>query len=509
MANAYELIVSSGSDTGTIHRLPGGTVTIGRSRGNDIVIENDPLVSRQHLELTVGGDVVMARDLESSQGTFLNETRIRGAVSLSDGDILQVGDEQFKFVVKDGEAPQPAPASRPAPDTTFSGSMTNVGDGEEGGDETRYMAPAGPGADEDDDEDHTQVFDEGATRMLSPDELQGLQPGGTKTGPNRKVVVSFVVIALVLAVGGFFLTGGGGDATDERTSDRIPYEDEQYGFSIQYPVTWTKGALQSGLARLFYKDPETGKAVARIDLYGDENTAYRLTGLTTGFRDYIFTLQARHKSFQLLSSKAMESADVNFVYYQFNTAGLRGKALYILDDTRRVVIECISPSAAYDDFTELFTTVFQSMKLKRQQRYIDFPAADEATRALALQNKGLITTRAEERVKLAESFMEQRRVRPENLFRAMDAYKDALQISSALVERAPVYAKAAEGLIRSQDLFREAMLEQKFLITQAMKRGDREQAYWEAQRMMQMVPDRSHPQHYDAVKRVQKLKPSR
>ncbi|MDA0321700.1 MAG: hypothetical protein O2923_03150 [Verrucomicrobia bacterium] len=40
-----------------------------------------------------------------------------------------------------------------------------------------------------------------------------------------------------------------------------------------------------------------------------------------------------------------------------------------------------------------------------------------------------------------------------------------------------------------------------------MKRGDREQAYWEAQRLMQMVPDRTHPLYYDAQRRVAKLKP--
>ncbi|MDA0322183.1 MAG: FHA domain-containing protein [Verrucomicrobia bacterium] len=511
MSNAYELIVVSGSGVGSVHRLPGGTVKIGRSRGNDIVVENDPLVSRQHVELSVGDDVVMAKDLESSQGTLLNEARIRGAVSLSDGDIVQVGDVHFKFIVKQGEVTLPAADRGPAagPDTTFSGSDTNVG-GEEGGDETRYMAPAAPRAnDEDDDGDHTQVFEEGATRMLRPDELHGLVPGGTKTGANRKVLLGFVALTVILILGGLFVASRSEDSMAAATGDRIPFEDEQFGFSFLHPVTWKKGSLDDGLARLLYEDPETGKAVARIDLYGDENTAHRLTGLTTGFRDYVVVLQNRHKSFQLTSSKVVESGDVTFNFYQFNVEGLRGKGMYVLNDASRIVVECMSPSSAFADFTALFTKVFQSFEFRGSQRYIDFPAADEATRALALQNKEQITERADERVALAESFMEQRRVRPENLFRAIEAYKAALQYSSALVEKPPVYAKAAEGLIKAQDLFRDAVRVQKFQITQAVKRGDREQAYWEAQRLMQMVPDRSHPLYYDAQRRVAKLKPKR
>lgn len=512
MANAFELIVVEGSGAGTVYPLHLGTLTVGRSRTNDIVVENDPLTSRQHLELTVSEDVVMIKDLDSSQGTYLNGSRVRGAVSLSEDDLVQVGDCQMKFVVKEGEAPAAAPAAAPAPaapaapDTTFSGSMTNMG-GEEGGDETRYMAPAGPAGDDDEDEDHTQMFEDGATRMLSQDELQGLQPGGTQAGGNRKVVLGLVALIVILLVGGWYVSTLGGDSMAAATSDRIPFEDEQFGFSIQYPVTWKKAALEGGLSRLFYKDPETGKSVARIDLYGDQNTAHRLTGLTTGFREYTIELQNRHKGLHITSSKAIESRDVNSVFYQFNADGVRGKGIYVLNDTSRIVIECTSPSSAYSKFTDLYNRVFQSLKLKTTQRFIDFPAADEATRALALQNKKLITDRAKERLALAESFMEQHRVRPENLFRAMEAYKAALQSASALVEQPAVYADAAEGLIKAQDMFRDAVLMQKFLVTQAVKRGDREQAYWEAQKMMQMIPDRTHPLYYEAAKRVEKLEP--
>ena len=103
MAGAkFELIYTTGDSAGESIELDagGGETCIGRSRTNDVVL-NDPLVSRQHLRLEVRGDTVMVHDLGSSHGTFLNDKRIRGSVSLNPGDILQVGETKFSFSAPD------------------------------------------------------------------------------------------------------------------------------------------------------------------------------------------------------------------------------------------------------------------------------------------------------------------------------------------------------------------------------------------------------------------------
>lgn len=63
---------------------------IGRSPSCDIVI-NDQSVSRSHAELVIEGSTVYVRDLGSSNGTFINGSRIEGTHYLSGFDILKVG----------------------------------------------------------------------------------------------------------------------------------------------------------------------------------------------------------------------------------------------------------------------------------------------------------------------------------------------------------------------------------------------------------------------------------
>lgn len=70
--------------------LPGGVRTIGRSSRADFVVDA-ALVSRIHCRLTALPDGELeVRDLDSTNGTFVNGQRI-GIVRLASGDRLQVG----------------------------------------------------------------------------------------------------------------------------------------------------------------------------------------------------------------------------------------------------------------------------------------------------------------------------------------------------------------------------------------------------------------------------------
>ncbi|MBB6628745.1 FHA domain-containing protein [Nocardioides sp. KIGAM211] len=76
-----------------VRRPAGRVLTIGRTRSNDVVLD-DPLVSRQHATLEPGAPAVL-RDLESFNGTFVNGHRIDGAVPLAVGDEVIVGHQAF------------------------------------------------------------------------------------------------------------------------------------------------------------------------------------------------------------------------------------------------------------------------------------------------------------------------------------------------------------------------------------------------------------------------------
>ena len=74
----------------TTFRLPPGAVkTVGRAPRADFIVDA-ALVSRLHCRLTAGDDNLEVVDLSSTNGTFVNDKRVKKA-HLSDGDRLRVG----------------------------------------------------------------------------------------------------------------------------------------------------------------------------------------------------------------------------------------------------------------------------------------------------------------------------------------------------------------------------------------------------------------------------------
>lgn len=71
-------------------RIPrGGIRTIGRAPRADVILDV-PLVSRLHCRLEAGREAIAVLDLDSTNGTFVNDKRVdRG--SLKAGDRLRVG----------------------------------------------------------------------------------------------------------------------------------------------------------------------------------------------------------------------------------------------------------------------------------------------------------------------------------------------------------------------------------------------------------------------------------
>jgi len=82
--------------------LPGGIRTVGRATGADFIVDA-ALVSRVHCRLTALDDGGLeVRDLESTNGTFVNGQRIDTA-RLAHGDLLQVGRVEMMVTRDPGE----------------------------------------------------------------------------------------------------------------------------------------------------------------------------------------------------------------------------------------------------------------------------------------------------------------------------------------------------------------------------------------------------------------------
>jgi pSer/pThr/pTyr-binding forkhead associated (FHA) protein len=102
------LKVTSGKHAGQKLRVPAPKFLIGR--GDDCQLRpNSDLISRHHCVLFVGTAGAIVRDLNSRNGTFVNDERISGDRPLAHGDRLSVGQLTFEVRIK-VDAPAPPKA---------------------------------------------------------------------------------------------------------------------------------------------------------------------------------------------------------------------------------------------------------------------------------------------------------------------------------------------------------------------------------------------------------------
>ena len=96
MAGPFVVQIERGIGTGTRFTL-GPTATIGRQQGLEITVQ-DTQASRQHARLEVREERVLLTDLGAANGTFVNNERIAGQVSLLPGDTIQVGETILRLL---------------------------------------------------------------------------------------------------------------------------------------------------------------------------------------------------------------------------------------------------------------------------------------------------------------------------------------------------------------------------------------------------------------------------
>ena len=99
MARTLILTFMSGSRDGEVVQLESAglppSVSIGREAPCEVVISDDPDLSRRHARIFWNGSAWMLEDLKSSNGTFIGEfqaaRRLSGPTEIKDGHIFRVG----------------------------------------------------------------------------------------------------------------------------------------------------------------------------------------------------------------------------------------------------------------------------------------------------------------------------------------------------------------------------------------------------------------------------------
>jgi pSer/pThr/pTyr-binding forkhead associated (FHA) protein len=91
------LVVMSGADAGTDHRITSRSLTIGRDESCDVTVAHDT-ISRLHARIEYRDKQFVFTDAGSSNGSACNGERVTRAV-LEDGDVLQVGEVRLLFKI--------------------------------------------------------------------------------------------------------------------------------------------------------------------------------------------------------------------------------------------------------------------------------------------------------------------------------------------------------------------------------------------------------------------------
>lgn len=107
--------VSSGAEPGRPVPLPEGPVTIGRDPSCEIMID-DTAVSSAHLRIDTRGPSVIATDLDSRNGTYVNGEALSGPRRLRSGDVVALGEHRLEVALAPQELGEPTEAAtRKAP----------------------------------------------------------------------------------------------------------------------------------------------------------------------------------------------------------------------------------------------------------------------------------------------------------------------------------------------------------------------------------------------------------
>ena len=109
------LVILSEGLTGQAHELTVEKTTIGRVEDNTFPIPEGS-VSSHHCEILLRGEDVVVRDLNSTNGTFINGHQVSGEAPLKAGQILRLGQIEMRL-----EDPASAKAAAPKklPDQTM------------------------------------------------------------------------------------------------------------------------------------------------------------------------------------------------------------------------------------------------------------------------------------------------------------------------------------------------------------------------------------------------------
>jgi hypothetical protein len=119
-----KLVLLGDAFAGRTYELNAEKTTVGRVEDNAFQIA-EPSVSSHHAEIILRGNDVLIKDLNSTNGTFINGEKITESV-LKPGQTLKFGQVELRLEGKDGAAAPTAAAKAPEKKVQASGQTSKI-----------------------------------------------------------------------------------------------------------------------------------------------------------------------------------------------------------------------------------------------------------------------------------------------------------------------------------------------------------------------------------------------
>jgi hypothetical protein len=91
------VLKSAALEEGEQFELDSSPLTLGRGSPNDIELGGDEFASARHARIEPRRDGVWVEDIGSTNGTFVNGTRLDRPRRLTPGDVVRVGETDLRF----------------------------------------------------------------------------------------------------------------------------------------------------------------------------------------------------------------------------------------------------------------------------------------------------------------------------------------------------------------------------------------------------------------------------
>ena len=462
------LTVVTGPRAGAVFEVSSLGATLGRSRVADIHLE-DGLLSRLHCRFYEEAGQAMVQDLGSSNGTLLNGVAVTAPQAIRTGDVVTVGETALRVDVAAGAgdavampAPVPTMASAPMPAAAPVGAAAvpvappQATEGGAGHASAETPAAAEPGK-----------VDLG----LSPD-AQG-QPAKRRGVGVGLIVGLAAVAALVIGAGLFFSLGregeGGARERSLPTARQLPFEFRYERLVID----------AQKLFRYTLTYDNAGTLALAIDDLGDAD------------RSFAKQKQLSPRAVEALRKELIDSryTEIGPLYPERSADGvsLRRRALTIVlgAEVWARTAENVSDKA-FDALCERLETFGRNELGAWATQYSVAELRDMA----------------QEQLRLARRYWEQRDLGDEKLFACVTAYRKGLSALETLNPKPDFAQDLAQGLREAEALLAERHEALAFAVDQALNTQRYDAAAEALRTILRTIPDRDDPRNIEATERL-------